>query len=157
VNWWNIPPYTDNNALEIGGIFPRTVQMLLDMCGTCPNGHGRTKACYRPGCDQQSSRRRRAVDRYQQDSFQQVLNNIKDDVDISFPIQGNKYMTQYGGTYPYISVVETPGSVYVTVQKTPSTAYVLVAAAFNTTPLLLLIAVLSILAGIIIWVLVSAI
>lgn len=157
MNWWGIPPYTYGNALDPGGIFSRAVEMMLDMCGTCKNGHGRTKACYHPGCDQQSSRRRRAVDTYQQETFQQVLNNIKDNVDISFPIQGNKYTTHYGGVFPYISVVETSGSMYFTVKNIPSTAHVLVNAAFDTIPLLILITLLSGLAGIIIWALVGAI
>lgn len=131
--------------------------MMLDMCGTCENGHGRTKACYRPDCAKHSSRRRRSEDSYQQNSFQEVLNNIKIDTDISFPIQGNKYMTHYGGVFPYISVVETSGSVFFTVKKIPSTSHVLVRAAISSIPLLLFIFLLSIMAGIIIWVLVGAV
>ena len=155
MNWWSIPPYTDGNELDSGGIFSHAVKLMLDMCGECPNGHGRTKSCYKPGCDEHISRRRRAVETYQQNSLQEVLNNIRDDVDISFPIQGNKYMTHYGGKFPYISVVETSGSVYFTVKNIPSTSHVFVNAAFYSIPLLMLITILSILAGIIIWALVS--
>ncbi|XP_028401625.1 uncharacterized protein LOC114524674 [Dendronephthya gigantea] len=153
VNWWNIPPYTDGNQLDPGGIFSHAVKIMVDMCGECPNGHGRSKPCYKPGCDEHTSRRRREVDSYQQNSLQEVLNNIRDGVDISFPIQGNKYMTHYGGKFPYISVVETSGSVYFTVKKTPSTSHVLISAGFYSIPLLMLITILSVLAGIIIWVL----
>ena len=156
MNWWNIPPYTDGNELDPGGIFSHTVNMLLDMCGTCPNGHGKTKPCYSPSCDQHSSRRRRAVDTYEQGSLQEALNNINDDVDISFPIQGNKYMTHYGGVYPYISVVETSGAVYFTVKIIPSTSHVIIKSAVYAIPLLMFITLLSVLAGIIIWLLVSA-
>ena len=156
VNWWKIPPYTNGNELKgPGGIFSRAVEMMLEMCGTCPLGHGKTKACYSPGCGQQSSRRRRAVDTFQQESFQQVLDNIKDDVDISFPIQGNKYLTHYGGIFPYISVVETSGSAYFTVKKIPSTSHVILKATFYSIPMLLLFFLLSVLAGFVIWILVS--
>lgn len=156
VNWWRIPPYTDGNALDPGGIFSRTVDMLVEMCGTCPMGHKKTKPCYEPSCDKRSSHRfRRSSDTYQQGSFQEVLNNINKDVDISFPIQGNKYMTHFGGVYPYISVVESSGSAYYTVKKIPRTSHVLIKAAINSLPLLLLITLLSVLAGIIIWCLVG--
>ena len=157
VNWWKIPPYTNENALNPGGIFSHAVKMMLEMCGTCPNGHGKTKACYSPGCDQQSSRRRRAVDTFQQEGLQQVIDNINDDVDISFPIQGNKYLTHYGGEFSYISIVETSGSAYFTVRKTPSTSHVVLSAAFYSIPMLLLFFLLSVLAGFIIWILVSII
>ena len=155
MNWWNIPPYTNGDELKPGGIFSLPVEMMLEMCGVCSNGHGKTKACYRPGCDQHTSRRRREVETLEKDSFQEVLNNINNDVDISFPIQGNKYMTHYGGVFPYISVVETPGSVYFTVKNIPSTAHVLLNASVYSIPLLLLVFILSLLAGIVIWVLVS--
>lgn len=125
------------------------------MCGDCKNGHGKSKPCYRPGCNQPSSRRRRAIDSYHQESFQNFLNNINDDVDVSFPVQGNKYLTHHGGIQPYVSVVESTGSVYFTVKKTPSTAHVIVNAAVESIPLLLFILLLSILAGMIIWILVS--
>ena len=123
------------------------------MCGICSNGHGKTELCYRPVCDQ-GKRIRRDVITNEQSSFQDVVNNINHEVDISFPIQGNQFRTTYGGIFPYVSVVETPGSAFFTVKVAPSTSEILIQLAIFCIPLFLLITMLSLTTGIIIWVLV---
>lgn len=154
-NWWTIPPYTNQSNAGQGGIFFDVVTTMINsMCGTCKNGHGKTELCYSSNCNQ-GSRRRREVNTNEKTSFAGVLQNINSEVDISFPIQGNKYMTTYGGTYSYISIVETPGSCFFTVKVVPSTSEIFVNSAIKSIPFGIMIGLLSAAAGIVIWALVS--
>jgi hypothetical protein len=130
-------------------------QVVDDMCGTCSNGHGQTEFCYEEGCDKKSRRRRSTSNRYQKNSLQSVSTSVGGNFEISFPVQGNKYMTTYAGVFPYISVVDAPGSAYFTVKNVPSTSEVVVYAALACLPLVLLMSFFAWIAGIIIWVLVS--
>ena len=131
-----------------------TRQVLDEMCGVCINGHGQTEFCYEEGCDKK--RKRRSTNNgYQKNSLQDVSTSIGGDIEISFPVQGNKYMTTYGGVFPYISVVDAPGAAYFTVKNVPSTAEVVVNAAIACLPMVLLMTLFAWLAGIVIWLLVS--
>lgn len=155
-NWWVFPPYTNisNPASPSGIFFIVTRQVLDEMCGICRNGHGHTEFCYEEGCAKKR-RRRSTGNSYQKNSLQAVSTNIGDDVELSFPIQGNKYITTYAGVFPYISVVDAPGSAYFTVKSVPSTAEVVVNAAIACLPMVLLMTLLAWIAGIVIWILVS--
>ena len=129
-------------------------QILDEMCGICTNGHGRSEFCYEEGCDRRR-RRRSTSNSFQKNSLQSVSTNVGDGCEVSFPVQGNRYVTTYGGVFPYISVVDAPGSAYFTVKNVPSTAEVVVIAAVACLPLVLLMIFFAWIAGIIIWVLVS--
>ena len=131
-----------------------TNQVLDKMCGICTNGHGHTEFCYDEDCDKKR-RRRSTSNGYQKNSLQATSTNVGDDVEISFPIQGNKYITTYAGVFPYISVVDAPGSAYFTVKNVPSTAEVVVNAAIACLPMVLLMTLFAWTAGIVIWILVS--
>ena len=63
-------------------------------------------------------------------------------------------MTTYGGVFPYISVIDAPGSAYFTVKNVPSTAEVVVNASIGCMPMVLLMSLFAWVAGIIIWILV---
>ena len=155
-NWWILPPYTNtSNPESPGGIFFMVAKQVLDlMCGTCPNGHGETEFCYEEGCEKK--RRRRSTDNsYQKNSLQDVATNVDENVEISFPVQGNRFMTTYAGVFPYISVVDAPGSAYFTVKNVPSTAEVVVNASIACLPMVLLMTLFAWMAGIVIWFLVS--
>ena len=132
-----------------------TRQVLDEMCGVCINGHGQTEFCYEEGCDKKR-KRRSTSNNYQKNSLQDVSTSIGGDIEISFPVQGNKYMTTYGGVFPYISVVDAPGAAYFTVKNVPSTAEVVVNAAIACLPMVLLMTMFAWLAGIVIWLLVGA-
>ena len=132
-----------------------TKQILDEMCGTCLNGHGQTEFCHEEGCDKKRRRRRSTGNSYQKNSLQAVATNIDENVEVSFPVQGNRFMTTYGGVFPFISVVDAPGSAYFTVKNVPSTAEVVVTAALACLPMVLLMIMFSWIAGIVIWVLVS--
>ncbi|XP_028403035.1 uncharacterized protein LOC114525803 isoform X3 [Dendronephthya gigantea] len=154
-NWWVLPPYTNmSNTNSPGGIFFLVTRNVLDdMCGVCENGHGKTEFCYEEGCDKKRRKRRSSGNNYQKNSLQSVLTNIGGNVEVSFPVQGNRFMTTYGGVFPYISVVDAPGSAYFTVKNVPSTATVVVQAAVACMPLVMLMIFFAWIAGIIIWIL----
>ena len=63
-------------------------------------------------------------------------------------------MTTYAGVFPYISVVDAPGSAYFTVKNVPSTGEVVVNASLACMPMVVLMSMFAWLAGIIIWILV---
>ncbi|XP_028403037.1 uncharacterized protein LOC114525804 isoform X2 [Dendronephthya gigantea] len=154
-NWWVLPPYTNmSNPNSPGGIFFMVTRKVLDdMCGVCENGHGKTEFCYEEGCDKKRRRRRSSGNSYQKNSLQSVSTDIGGNVEVSFPVQGNRFMTTYGGVFPYISVVDAPGSAYFTVKNVPSTATVVVQAAVACMPLVMLMIFFAWIAGIIIWIL----
>ena len=155
-NWWVLPPYTNTSDSESpGGIFFMVAQQVLDqMCGTCSNGHGNTEFCYEEGCDKRR-RRRSSSNNYQKNGLQSVLTAVGQNAEISFPVQGNKFMTTYAGVFPYISVVDAPGSAYFTVKNVPSTAEVVVQASLACLPMVALMTCFAWIAGIIMWTLVS--
>ena len=155
-NWWVLPPYTNtSNPVSPGGIFFMVARQIMDdLCGTCLNGHGQTEFCYEEGCGKK--RRRRSTNHgYQKNSLQDVTMNIEENVEVSFPVQGNMYMMTYAGIFPYISVVNAPGSAYFTVKNVPSTSEVVVNGAIACLPIVLLMTILAWIAGIVIWLLVS--
>ena len=129
-------------------------QVLDEMCGNCVNGHGESEFCYEDDCDKKR-RRRSTGNSYQKNSLQGVATNIDENVEVSFPVQGNRFMTTYAGVFPYISVVDAPGSAYFTVKNVPSTAEVVVNASIACLPMVLLMTMFAWMAGIVIWVLVS--
>ena len=63
-------------------------------------------------------------------------------------------MTTYGGVFPYISVIDAPGSAYFTVKNVPSMSEVVVNASIGCMPMVLLMSLFAWVAGIIIWILV---
>ncbi|XP_028417432.1 uncharacterized protein LOC114541817 [Dendronephthya gigantea] len=154
-NWWVLPPYTNmSNPDSPGGIFFMVAKQVLDdMCGVCENGHGKTEFCYEEGCDKKRRRRRSSGNSYQKNSLQSVSTDIGGNAEVSFPVQGNRFMTTYGGVFPYISVVDAPGAAYFTVKNVPSTATVVVQAAVACMPLVMLMIFFAWIAGIIIWIL----
>ena len=129
-------------------------QILDHMCDTCVNGHGKTEFCYEEGCDKKR-RRRSTSNSYKKNSLQSVSSGIGKNCEVSFPVQGNRYITTYGGVFPYISVVDAPGSAYFTVKNVPSTAEVVVQASLACLPMVLLMCFFAWIAGILIWILVS--
>ena len=49
----------------------------------------------------------------------EVLKDIDDVPEISFPIYGNKYITKYLGDYAYINIVESPGVAFLAASRPP--------------------------------------
>lgn len=85
-----------------------------------------------------------------------MLNDIDDVPEISFPVHGTKYMSQYGGSYRYVHLIDTPGIAFITVAEPPdSTSFAVMQSIFDCFPLLVIAMSLAFVAGVVIWFLVS--
>ena len=86
----------------------------------------------------------------------EVLKDIDDVPEISFPIYGNKYITKYLGDYAYINIVESPGVAFLAASRPPGGAAVnMIMAVMQTVPLIVLSACMAFMSGFIVWFLVS--
>ena len=133
------------NTLD--GIFSHIVtDMIYTACGECP-AYGFTEINLASNGNGQRSGKESLVD---------VLGDIDEVPQISFPIYGNRYVTRFGGVHPYVNLVESPGLAFVAAKKAPgAAARNIVSAVFSCFPLLLLFACMAFLSGFIIWLLVS--
>ena len=151
-NFWSTPPYLmvneEDNKLE--GIFSEIVTDMIDTaCGICP-GHGdtgHTKIDIVSNGKRRSSAKRNILE---------VLNDIDDVPQISFPIYGNKYITRYMADYAYINLVESPGVAFIATSRPPGSAAMnMINAVFECAPMIVLSACMAYISGFVIWALVS--
>ena len=148
-NYWSTPPYLKVNLKgnTLDGIFSHIVtDMIYTACGECP-AYGFTEINLTSNGNGQRSGKESLVD---------VLGDIDEVPQISFPIYGNKYVTRFGGVHPYVNLVESPGLAFVAAKRTPgAAARNIVSAVLSCFPLVLLSACMAFLSGFIIWLLVS--
>ena len=145
VNWYSEEPYEQ--------MFTRIVQMFVnEMCSPCVNSYGPTTLCNYDSCGGTPRHRKRSN---RKNSPGELTSDIGTNFEVSYPVQGNKYVTSYAGVFPYISVVDAPGSAYFTVKNVPSTADVVVNTSIGCIPVIFLMLLFAYIAGIIIWYLVS--
>ncbi|CAH3162903.1 unnamed protein product [Pocillopora meandrina] len=150
-NYWSTPPYLKVNLKgnTLDGIFSHIVtDMIYTACGECP-AYGFTEINLTSNGNGQRSGKESLVD---------VLGDIDEVPQISFPIYGNRYVTRFGGVHPYVNLVESPGLAFVAAKRTPgAAARNIVSAVFSCFPLVLLSACMAFLSGFIIWLLIGAI
>ena len=151
-NYWSTPPYLkvneEDNKLE--GIFSGIVtDMIHTACGICP-GHGETgdtQIDIVSNGKQRSSAKRNILE---------VLEDIVDVPQISFPIYGDKHTTRYMRDYAYINLVESPGVAFIATSRPPGSAAMnMMNAVFRCVPMIVLSACMAYISGFVIWVLVS--
>ena len=81
--------------------------------------------------------------------------NIDDDTDFNFPVQGHSLKTKYATFYRYVYTVASPGVAFFIVDDPPDKMPNAILSTVSSSWSLLLIAVvISMIAGIIVWVLV---
>ena len=81
----------------------------------------------------------------------EVLADIDDVLQISFPICGNRYITRYLGNYAYINLVESPGVAFIATTRPPGKAALhMISAVLGTVPLILMSACVAFISGFII-------
>ena len=149
-NFWSAPPYLTLNEKDakiegiLSGIIP---EMFHTACGICP-AYGETRIeVTNNGKGNRSAKK----------GVLEVLSDIDDVPQISFPIYGNKYITKYLGYYSYINIVESPGVAFIVAGKPPGQATEeMITAVLNIAPLILMLASFVYISGFIIWLLVSA-
>ena len=148
-NYWSTPPYLEVNQKnkKIEGIFGGIIkEMVQTACGHCP-AHGNTIIDISTNGKGERSAKKGVL---------QVLSDIDEVPQISFPIYGNKYITKYLGDYAYINLVESPGVAFIAATKAPGHAAInIVNAALDTVPLMIMSACMAFISGFIIWLMVS--
>ena len=91
------------------------------------------------------------------ESEMQLKQNVNDDVHLYFPISGLKEVTVFQSIHQFVQIVESPGSAFIVVDesKKPKTTQ-MINQLFATWPLIVMIILLMILAGVLIWLTVSS-
>ncbi|KAL9960831.1 hypothetical protein ACROYT_G034336 [Oculina patagonica] len=85
-------------------------------------------------------------------SVLEVLNDIDEVPQISFPIYGNKYITRYLADYAYINLVESPGVAFIATKKPPGSAAMnMINAVMDCVPMIVLSACMAYISGFVIW------
>lgn len=135
-----------DNRME--GIFSKIVtDMIFTACGLCP-GHGSSTIIEITTNGKGDSSGKKSIS--------EVLDDIDDIPQISFPIYGNKYITRYLGAYAYINLVDSPGVAFIAAKSLPgSAAKNMINAVVECIPMIILSACMAYISGFIIWVLVS--
>ena len=151
-NYWSTPPYLKVNEEDnkLKGIFSEIVtDMIHTACGICP-GHGdtgHTKIDTVSNGKRKTSAKRNVLE---------VLKDIDDVPQISFPIYGNKYITRYMAHYTYINLVESPGVAFIATSSPPGSAAMnMINAVSKCVPMIVLSACMAYISGFVIWTLVS--
>ena len=151
-NYWSTSPYLKVNGKgkTLEGIFSGIVtDMIHTACGICPGhgGTGHTKIdIISNGKEKWSAKK----------SVLEVLNDIDEIPQISFPIYGNKYITRYMADYAYINLVESPGVAFIATRRPPGSAAMnMMNAVMDCVPMIVLSACMAYISGFIIWALVS--
>lgn len=120
--------------------------MVYTACGFCP-AHGDTFIEMTTNGKGEPSAKKSVLD---------VLKDIDDVPQISFPIYGNKYMERYMAEYAYINLVESPGVAFIAAKRSPGKAADnMISALTDCVPVMALSAIMAFISGFIIWVLVS--
>ena len=120
--------------------------MVHAACGICP-AHGDTIIEIAENGKGERSAKKNVLE---------VLNDIDEVPEISFPIYGNKYITKYMGDYAYINLVESPGVAFIAAARPPGSAAMnMISAVLDTVPLMVMSACMASLSGFVVWLLVS--
>lgn len=148
-NYWSTTPYlkVNENDDKLEGLFSGIVtEMVHAACGFCP-AYGDTKIDLKT-----NGKRSRAAKR----GVLEVLADIDDVPQITFPLYGNPYMTKYMGDKAYINLVESPGIAFIATARSPGQAALnMIIAVLSTAPLMVMSACFAFISGFIIWLLVS--
>ena len=139
MNWCSYMPYTNTSD---SGIFPPLVRdTILGVCGNCSE-FGQPKIYFETDITGASA---------QKDGLVQVKHSISEHSQFNFPLIGRKDSNRF------VPVIDTPGSVFIT--KKPSLTmvveYMFLDTIFGTLPLLGFAVITAVLAGIVMWCLVS--
>ena len=120
--------------------------MVHTACGYCPT-HGDTFIDTSANGKGESSAKKSVLD---------VLKDIGDVPQISFPIYGNKYIERYMAEYAYINLVESPGVAFIAAKRFPGKAADnMIMSLTDCVPVLVMAAIMTYISGFIMWVLVS--
>ena len=131
---------------QLEGIFSRIIkEMVHAACGICP-AHGDTIINITENGKGRRSAKKNVLE---------VLADVDEVPQISFPIYGNKYITRYLKEFAYINLIESPGVAFIATSRPPGTAAMnIMTAVLDTVPLMVMSACMGFISGFIIWLLV---
>lgn len=140
-NWWRIKPYIDlTDSFNVTGVFPYILKKMVASCCKSCQTHETTEIQFLT-------------------SVRNSLDDVRVDLsqrDLNFPIYGSSDQDVYGGIYGYVPVISSPGEAYVVNREpTETSAGILTAVVLSCWPMVMLMLVFSILAGLVIWLLVN--
>lgn len=150
-NWRRLAPYVSNttstDAPHPGGILPSIIHdMVVTCCQTCAS-HGQSIVDFSLDGNGKAS---------EKPSDSALRGKISHQTQFSFPVPGFSEQEKYGVDLGYWPLVQTPGVAYVVntgMGTSPSDA--LSSSLASCWPAVLLVFVMSLLAGFLIWILVS--
>lgn len=154
-NYRIFPPYNDVELskdltkVNMSGMIPQLLNnLVMECCGTC-EAHGMSYVDFVFNGQKQPAYQHNEND---------VVERIDDSNDLSFPVYGWKWQDTYAERYRYIPLVESPGFAFLLRKPdTDSPLKAVLKSIFETWPYLLIVNLMALIAGIIIWFLVSMI
>ncbi|KAJ7378572.1 hypothetical protein OS493_022560 [Desmophyllum pertusum] len=146
-SWRRYEPYV--NFTEDGRpaqIIPVVLQaMVKECCGQCAE-HNQTILDFKTNGRNKSSFR---------NTSRELLANLDEYTDFTFPVYGHKDQDTYKGGYGYIPVIESAGVAFIVYPEFSTTQMTMFRSLIRCLPVLLLPIVTAYIAGVIIWFLVS--
>ena len=132
----------------MGGFIPEILDIAIQACcSDCTQANGKSASVVNYDLDGKGKAGRKT-------GVKELISSIDSDTDLSTPVNGYKDQTHYS-LYRYVKLTESPGVAFITVMDTSEKAVAIANVFFYSWPLLLMSFMMMIVAGIIMWVLVS--
>lgn len=148
-NYWNYEPYTNvSKSNPNGGFFPYLLDMVtLSCCQTCLE-HGTSEVDYFKDGEGNAAEKSSDI---------AVKGSLTLETDYSFPMYGYNGQTEYSRYYGFAGMVQAVGTVFFTLKPDYSAqqSNALIQSIWSIMPFLAIAVLLAIIAGIIMWALVS--
>lgn len=119
-------------------------KMVQHCCGDCQHGHGKSTVDYSFHGNDNSSEKNTKPD---------MIEAIDHLTDLNFPVHGYTDQRTYLGTYKYVPVVESPGVAFIVRYENLDTP--ITSSLVQSWPLAVVVVVLTLLSGMLFWILVS--
>ena len=145
-NWYSFPPYMSREGSSYVGPFPYILNWATRRCcKPCLNGHGHTSVDYEHDRWNMTAEKNNVS----------LVYKIEHEADMSFPIEGFKGQSRYG-VYRYIPLIESAGVALVApLPSAEEKANTVIRVGTACFPMLLLTLLMVLLAGAVLWALVS--
>lgn len=145
-NWYSFPPYMVRNENSYEGIFPFILNKVASTCcKPCLNGHGPTTVDYEHDKEHMAAEKHNVS----------LVHKNEYEADMSFPVEGHKGQSRYG-VYRYVPLMESAGVALVApLPSAEEKAHFVIHVGVACFPMLLLAVLMVLLAGAILWALVS--
>ena len=132
----------------MGGFIPEILDIAIQACcSDCTQANGKSASVINYELDGKGKTGRKS-------GVKELVGSIDSDTDFSVPVNGYKGQTHYS-LYRYVKMAESPGVAFITVMDVSEKVIAVANVFFYSWPLLLMSFFMMIVAGMIMWVLVS--